>query len=131
MPGNKISQGAYRDLPLPWDLELSKDAWVTKSFTRHDWDLDGVPSAADMSDGTPGPYLDAEDYTPHELGAGLKASSMTVRWREANRENLESGEIKDCVTVAMGELDKVLAAAGKQSFRASPSTTLLLLQRAR
>ncbi|GAB7351352.1 hypothetical protein MBLNU459_g2036t1 [Dothideomycetes sp. NU459] len=129
-PGNKISQGAYKDLALPWDIEAAKADWIADNFSRHDWDLNGVPSAAASIHGTPGPFLETGTVVPQKFCEGLSASSMSMRWHEANKKKLESGEIEDCVEVAARDLEKILSATDSKSFQAGPSTTLLLIQRA-
>lgn len=66
-------------------------------------------------------------YALHELNGALKASSMPIRCHEANREGIESGEIRDCVTVVVDDLEVVVTAVGKKSLEVASSATLLLL----
>lgn len=124
-PGNMLSRNAYEDLALPWDLKGVDSAYDRASFMRKDWDRYGVPSAAPLPDGTPGPFLMHEETTVEGLGKALGSASMVVRWRDANPEKAYGEE--DAVEVTMRRLREALG--GRESFVTSPSCTLLLLRR--
>ena len=66
-PGNRISRDAYVNLALPWTLPAPNATFSQASFVRKDWDLNGIPSAPSLPDGTPGPFLFSEARRPEEM----------------------------------------------------------------
>ena len=127
-PGNEISDQAYKTLPLPWSIAPPSSDFFEADFMRHDWDLDGVPSAPPLPDGTPGPFIGEEneddlDTLRHALGS----ASMVVRWRAANPDKAHTDQ--DCVNLTIARLREVvggnkIATAGSYSlllFRAKPT----------
>lgn len=130
LPGNMLSRNMYKDLPLPWSLSQPNPLFDQASFKRHEWDAHGVPSAPPLEDGTPGPFLFSETTTPEKLGQALGSASMVIRWREANKEAVEKGEIEDCVNLTVKDLRTVLKDRPSGTWVHAPSCTLLLIKRA-
>jgi len=128
-PGNHQSQSGYATLPLPWTLPTQNPNFSESSFKRVDWDKGGVPSGPPLPDGTPAPFLFNEEIAPQKLAKGLSAASMVVRWRDAHKEQIERGEIEDCLAVMIGKLEAVLAGRPSGTFTGASSCTLLLMRR--
>lgn len=125
-----LSRNMYKDLPLPWSLSQPNPFFDQGSFKRHEWDAHGMPSAPDLADGTPGPFLFSETTSPEKLGQGLGSASMVIRWREANKEAVKKGEIEDCVDLTVKDLKAVLKDRSGGTFVHAPSCTLLMMKRA-
>ncbi|KAF2723470.1 S-adenosyl-L-methionine-dependent methyltransferase [Polychaeton citri CBS 116435] len=124
-PGNILSRNAYEGIGLPWTLSPAISGFDEASFTRRDWDRHGVPSAAPLADGTPGPFLFGEVETLDHLEKGLAAASMVVRWRKANPE--KAGTEQDAVRMTIARLREALG--GRESFNCAPSSSLLLMRK--
>lgn len=123
-PGNMMTRNAYEDLPLPWTA--GSQVFDETSFSRKDWDRDGVPSAPPMADGTPGPFLISSQETPlTHLAKAFGSGSMVVRWRQANLERAHGPE--DIINVIIERLREALG--GGTSLLASPSCSLLLMRK--
>lgn len=126
--GTLLTRDAYKNLPLPWTLDEPCPHFPQSSFVRRDWDLDGVPSAR-LEDGSPGPFVYDKEVTPRQLAAAFNGSSLVIRWREANREALEKGEVEDCIEAAIKGLEKVLQNRESKGFKVCPSSSMLLMRR--
>lgn len=55
---------------------------------------------------------------------------MVIRWREANRETAEKGEVEERIEMTVRRLKDMLTRDGRSEFKVSPSTTLLLMRKA-
>lgn len=108
----------YANLPLPWTLSPTHALpFSPASFSRIEWDKDGVPSAAD------GEFLGGSDeQTLERIEKGLNTASMVTRWREAN-----AGKEEDCVAVLIRELRNALG--GKETLDTGAGTVLLLVKK--
>lgn len=126
LPGNMMSRNAYMDLALPWQIPQTEILFDASAFHRRDWDLDGVPSAPDLPDGSPGPFLDAAETTLEPWAKALGSASMVIRWRESHPEKANTPE--DAVNLTQARLREIIGDDGKLLLQ--PSTTLLLLRRA-
>jgi len=126
-PGNALSRNAYRNLALPWDLASTKDLFEQSSLERKDWDLNGVPSAPPLADGSPGPFLfdSGKPSTVQQFVDAVGSASMVIRWREANSQKAHTEE--DPVSITSRRLRALVGDNGILST--SPSLSLLLMRR--
>jgi SAM-dependent methyltransferase len=102
LPGNKIARELYLNLGMPWecldrldgeDLGLKKllDEFDEKEFVRLEFNKDGyvAPGETFFSGGI------RVDF--HRAKAMLGTASPITRWREANKEKVEKGELEDVI----------------------------------
>ncbi|ETI28034.1 hypothetical protein G647_00483 [Cladophialophora carrionii CBS 160.54] len=100
LPGNRISREMYIDLGMPWecidrldanDQSLKKllEEFDEKDFVRLEFNKDGkVAPGEDFFTGTT-----RTDFA--RVKALMGTASPVTRWREANREKVERGELED------------------------------------
>lgn len=126
-PGNALSRNAYKDLALPWNFDGTKHLFQQASFERKDWDLDGVPSAPNGPDGSPGPFImdGGKPSTVQDFINAVGSASMVIRWREANPEAAHTEN--DPVHITARALRSLVDDDGM--LRMSPSLSLLLMRR--
>nr|POF02204.1 putative s-adenosylmethionine-dependent methyltransferase crg1 [Quercus suber] len=126
-PGNILARSGYREIVLPWTSNLSAAEMFDKSsLQRVDWDIDGVPSAPPLEDGTPGPFMWGSPTTLAQMEAALGSASAVVRWREANPG--KAGTSEDCVRLTMTRLRDVIG-NDEHEIKLSPSTSLVQMRR--
>ena len=89
LEGNRISQGMYDKLKLPWQVNPAVKAFDQTDFKRVEWDRDG--KAEDGKDFLIGYRQSLEDFE-----RSMSTASMVTRWREANPPLV--GTEQDCVT---------------------------------
>jgi trans-aconitate 3-methyltransferase len=117
--GNRLSMDGYDDLPLPWDEGVP--SFDEATFVRREWNKGGKVEKGET-------FLGAEPRRSlNELAKGCSTASMVVRWREANREALEKGEVEDCVDLTIKRLKEVLG--GQDWLEGGPSTVLLMIKK--
>lgn len=125
-PGNMLSQNGYDTLPLPWTLEKSvASSFDQASFTRKDWDRNGVPSSAE-ADGSPGPFLfGSAKSSVAKIEAALGSSSMVIRWREAHPDR--AGTDEDVLAVTAKRLKQAMG--DRDTFVGGASCSLLMMRK--
>lgn len=124
--GNLMARNAYQDLEMPWTSEGTAPLFDQKSFERREWDRDGVPSSPPLADGSPGPFLFGNEFSPEQAERMLSSASPVVRWREANPD--KAGTEEDVLKVMIRQLQGVLGKDSKTIF--APGWALLLMRRA-
>lgn len=103
MPGNKLVRELYRDLDMPWTIEAegeakqALDSFDRELSVRREFNADGQPDPDPMFAETNG-YLVYRHANVGMLSKGLGTASPVTRWREAHKEQLDKGEIEDCVS---------------------------------
>ena len=123
-PGNLLNRNRLHGLLLPWQVEETKGSFDESAFERVEWDVDGTPSAPDLPDGTPGPYLLSQTTHVDQIEAGMESASPVTRWRQANPDKVGTDE--DIVRRMVIRLRAVL---GDRKTIVSGATTTLLLFR--
>lgn len=125
--GNTLSQNAYKDLVLPWSFGSIQHLFEQSSLVRKDWDLDGVPSASLLADGSPGPFIvdDENPKTVQNFIDAVGSASMVIRWRDANPQAAHTEN--DPVHITAKALRSLVGE--NDVLRMSPSLTLLLMRR--
>lgn len=111
----------YEDLPLPWEGDAPVADFEESSFVRREWNRDGK-----VEKGQPFVALEPRESLK-ELARGFSTASMIVRWREAHKEQLEKGEVEDCVDVTIRKLKEALG--GQDWMEGGPSTVLLMIKK--
>lgn len=102
-PGNKICRDLYRDLPMPWTIEAegeikqALDTYDRGPSVRREFNADGQPDPDPMFAETNG-WMQYRHAQVGMLSKGFGTASQVTRWRAAHKEQLEKGEIEDCVT---------------------------------
>ena len=137
--GNRVSREMYDGLGLPWEVEggvegFSRDDW---GYVRREWNREGGLGVA--GNGVVGEVeeevreLDERiieslyrKESLEELASSLGTASMVTRWREANRERVESGEIEDCVQRMVADLRGIL---GEQDWLELGTGAVVLILR--
>ena len=104
--GNRMCRELYRHLIMPWsypaDLELTPEMkaafemYDESQSMRREFNVDGKPD--------PDPMLAEDKGFVKAMRSSFKlakqvigTASQVTRWREAHKEELEKGEIEDCV----------------------------------
>lgn len=98
LPGNRACRELYANLPLPWtvtgeEAQTFKDelsVFDESKFVRIEFNKDGHLEPGEH-------YLRGRKDTFLELKKGFSTASMVTRWRDANKEALEKGEVEDCI----------------------------------
>ncbi|QDS69501.1 hypothetical protein FKW77_006916 [Venturia effusa] len=99
-PGNFMVKNLYRDLILPWDLEVPEEVFDEKTLFRKEWDWtedDGVDS-------------EKPPITMGMVEKLLETASPVTRWKEAHPELV--GTEKDAVKVIIAEIKRLLHEVG-------------------
>lgn len=99
-PGNKMCREAYQTFPMPWDMNPKIEGFSPENFERLEWDRGG-----ELSDGEHF-FLGDKLKTMDEVYESLVTNSMITRWREANRDKLNTEE--DVAVKAMGEIRELV-----------------------
>ena len=88
LEGNRISQGMYDKLKLPWQVDPAVKGFDQTDFKRMEWNRDGkVEEGKD--------FLIGHKESIEEFERGMSTASMVTRWREANPRLV--GTEQDCV----------------------------------
>lgn len=117
--GNKLSNGLYRELGMPWADGKHDSGFLEAEFVRKEWNVDGhVEVGGDF-------FMGQEAVSLERFAAGLATASMVTRWREANPHL--AGTDEDVVNVAVRELREALG--GQEWFEGGTATVLLLFKR--
>lgn len=88
LEGNRISQGMYDKLKLPWQVDPAVKAFDQTDFKRVEWNRDGkVGEGKD--------FLIGYKESVEEFERGMSTASMVTRWREANPQLVDTEQ--DCV----------------------------------
>lgn len=122
--GNLLSREAYENLPLPFQMAGLEGAFDRDAFVRRQWDADGVPSAPDNADGSPGPFLKHAEMRLEDLARGLETSNSVIRWREGNPEKAMTRE-----DVVFSLVERIRQLVGGETVVLSPSFVLLLMRK--
>ena len=108
MPGNLVCCGLYKDLELPWTSGLG-EGWDREAFLRKTWNEKGRDDEiGDEGDG----FLLRVRVTWEEARPMLATQSMVQRWREAHKDALQKGEVKDCVDEILEDMQKAMRERG-------------------
>lgn len=99
-PGNFLVRHLYRDLELPWNLEVPEEAFDEQKSFRREWDWTEESNA------------DSErpQITLEAVEKLLETASPITRWREAHPELV--GTEKDAVKVLVADIKRLLHKAG-------------------
>lgn len=104
-PGNLLARGLYKDLLLPWTIgpdsvspETAKSlaSYDRDTSVRKEWNADGKPDPDPMLAETKG-FMKHLKLTLDQAAKYMGTASPITRWREAHKEQLESGEVEDCI----------------------------------
>lgn len=99
LAGNRHARQLYANLALPWTVETD-DASIQEDMKLFDQEKSG--RTVFNPDGQPddrfeGGYLRHTKASIKKMTAMLSTASPIVRWREANKEKIASGEVEDYV----------------------------------
>jgi len=104
-PGNVLCRELYEGLLMPWTIDLdtvsadiaaAMPLFDESSSMRREFNADGKPDPDPMFAETKGFMRHFRIPLAH-VGRTLSTASPVTRWREAHREQLDRGEIEDCV----------------------------------
>lgn len=99
LPGNRLCRKLYADLDMPWSIK-SEDASVREAlsqFDRTSSSREVFNAKGQKDDRFVGGYLRHTRAPISKLKAMLSTASPVTRWREANKEKIENGEVEDYV----------------------------------
>lgn len=103
MPGNKLSRELLVDLGLPWTIETNDpevkaalDKFDKEKSMRREFNKDGKPDPDPMLKDTHG-YLNYRRINLDMVSKIIGTASQVTRWRAAHKDQLEKGEIEDCI----------------------------------
>lgn len=122
LPGNVLCRELYDNLQLPWTIDSSAQppeiasalsTYDQAAFYRREFNRDGMPDPTLDFQESKG-YLRWAKMSLGPLEKLLGTSSPVTRWREAHKEQLEKGEIEDCVKTMMNATKAELAKAGPE-----------------
>ncbi|RMZ80885.1 hypothetical protein DV737_g2730, partial [Chaetothyriales sp. CBS 132003] len=97
LPGNRLCNELYASIDLPWTCGVP--GFDEKSFYRKIWNGDGQCGPE-----LPNGLLRPRAVTWEQLGHMIGTFSMVTRWREANQEAVQKGEVEDCIERLKREL---------------------------
>lgn len=98
LEGNRISQGMYDKLKLPWQVNPVVKAFDQTGFKRMEWNRDGkVEEGKD--------FLIGYKQSVEEFERSMSTASMVTRWREANPQLV--GTEQDCVKQIGRKLNEI------------------------
>lgn len=121
-PGNFIVKNLYRDLALPWTLEVGEEAFDQNSFYRKDWD-----GSNEVMYGETEPRAITLQMVEMVLGT----ASPITRWREAHPELV--GTEQDIVKLLVAKIRRLLheagAEEGKESIKSIVAGVLLVVKK--
>jgi SAM-dependent methyltransferase len=121
LPGNRLSMDGYENLPLPWEGDAPVLAFEESSFVRKEWNLDGKVERGQR-------FLALQPrHSLDDLAKGCSTASMVVRWREAHKDQIERGEVEDCIDCTVRRLKEALD--GQDWMEGGPSTVLLIIKK--
>lgn len=110
MPGNLICCGLYKNLELPWTTGVGED-WDKERFSRRTWNEGGRLEEDEMGQEGDG-FLLRMNVTWEEARAMLGTQSMVNRWREAHKDALQRGEVKDTIDEFLEVMRTVMQEGG-------------------
>lgn len=120
-PGNFLVKELYRDLALPWNLEVPEDAFDEKTLFRKEWDWTEDGDAAS----------EKSLITMEMVEKLMDTASPVTRWREAHPDLV--GTDKDAVKVLVSVIKRPLHEAGveegKEVVRAIMGGVLLVVKK--
>lgn len=121
-----LTRGGYATLELPWSSEPPVPEFRESDFRRMEWDVNGIPSAPPLPDGSPGSFLMGNRKVKvKELEKGLGSSSSVVRFRDQNPKKAYTEE--DPVVWTGRRISDALG--GEEELVVSPSVHLLLMRK--
>lgn len=139
--GNTLCRELYNGMPLPWTIDPDTVSPEAASFlasfdkdssTRREFNSDGKPDPDPMFAETKG-FMRHSKLTLDQAAKLTGTSSTVMRWRKAHKEQLESGQIEDCVDRLMKEtreeLAKVEEGEGREWIEAGVSSVLLVVKK--
>lgn len=100
LEGNKLNKELLAGLPLPWSSYEDQDVDAETRELLKEFDQERFARLVFNENGRVGPgeeFLLARRATLEQSKATLDTVSPVTRWREANKEKVERGEIEDCV----------------------------------
>ena len=107
LPGNRLTRELYSTIDLPWTSGV--EGFDEGSYYYKTWNKDGE-FEPELENG----FMRYIDESWEKMEKALGTVSMVTRWREANKEKLESGEMEDCVTVLRRELEETVNEGKKE-----------------
>lgn len=114
--GNILVRDLYANLPLPWtipadsitpDVQRLLATFDRQTFFRREFNPDGKPDPAPEFVATHG-FLRFDRTTFDMAAKQLGTASPVTRWRAHYKEQLEKGEIEDCVQQMVGRTKQVM-----------------------
>jgi trans-aconitate 3-methyltransferase len=109
MPGNRLCRELYEDIIKPWDVdekeakELGLDCFKKEDYVRKTWN-EGGRIEPDLEGG----WMRYEKMPWTIIKPMIGTASSVTRFRAANKEKIENGEMEDCVDALLKELRAVL-----------------------
>lgn len=123
--GNRLVRNLYTDLPLPWTLEKSVEAFDENSFARKEWGAEAASEARGTFMAIPSPV----DMIMVEKI--LSTSSPVTRWREAHPDRV--GTEQDIARITRRRIEHLLHQSGvekgQEKLYADISAVLLMMKR--
>lgn len=107
-PGNRLSRELYKDLKMPWDVaEANPDLQpVLSVFNRQNLVRQEINKSGELAQGEKFVRGGRIDFAAIKLILGT--ASPIVRWREAHQEQLDKGEIEDCIDEFIRKAKEIL-----------------------
>ncbi|KAF1810198.1 S-adenosyl-L-methionine-dependent methyltransferase [Eremomyces bilateralis CBS 781.70] len=125
--GNWLVQDLYADLPLPWGVEPAVAGFHEESFLRQEWGT-GAEGALPRDEFF---AIGAPEVDMHTLEAVLGTASPVARWREANKDKVDTE--RDVVRKMRREVERLLHEGGiekgKEFIKGGSSGVLLFVKK--
>lgn len=143
-PGNKLARELYKDLEMPWTIDLSLPeitpemanelkSYDESSSIRREFNKDGIPDPSPEFADTHGFMTWRKNLSLEVAGKMLGTASQVTRWRQAYKEQLEKGEIEDCLDkmlrLTREELAKTPEGVGKDCFDVGIAMVLIVVKK--
>jgi len=140
-PGNVLCRELYKGMPLPWTIDqksISQEAagalssYDKDNYLRREFNPDGKPDPDPIFAETKG-FVKQLKLTLDQAAKVIGTASPVTRWREAHKEQLEKGEIEDCIDRIMRltreELAKVEEGKGREWFETCIASVLMVVKK--
>jgi SAM-dependent methyltransferase len=110
LPGNSLCRGLYEGLELPWTLTEDVDAETKAAvevFDEGKFEKVYFNKGGELEEGET--FVKGMKAPLEMITKGFATASPVARWREAHKEELEKGEVEDCLDVFLRITKETLA----------------------
>lgn len=129
LEGTRIAREMYQTIVLPWDLEPGKrkelglEVFDQDGYLRKTWNEGGK-----IEEDVEGGWMRGMDLNWQTIKMILGTASHVTRFREQNKQALESGEVEDPVDVLIRSVREVLG-PDVETCQGGVSTGMVMLKK--